>query len=60
MTTLQGEYRYRVVSTGIVGPDDTQVLYPTGHDSLTLVTCFPFEYIGSAPKRFIVHAERVP
>jgi|HubBroStandDraft_1064217.scaffolds.fasta_scaffold05003_7 sortase A len=60
MSTLQGEYRYRVVSTGIVGPDDTQVLYPAGQDRMTLVTCFPFEYIGSAPKRFIVHAERVP
>jgi sortase A len=60
MTTLQGEYRYRVVSTSVVTPDDTRVLYPTGRDTLTLVTCFPFEYIGPAPKRFIVHAERVP
>jgi sortase A len=59
MTTLRGEYRYRVLSTSIVGPDDTQVLYPTGRDSLTLVTCFPFEYVGSAPKRFVVRAERI-
>jgi sortase A len=58
MSTLHGEYRYRVVSTSIVGPEDTQVLYPTGRDSLTLVTCFPFDFIGSAPKRFIVRAER--
>jgi len=36
------------------------VLYPARRDSLTLVTCFPFEYVGSAPKRFIVRAERTP
>jgi sortase A len=59
ITTLRGAYRYRVLSTSIVGPDDTQVLYATGHDSLTLVTCFPFEYVGPAPNRFVVRAERV-
>ncbi len=60
VSTLQGAYRYRVVSTNVVRPEDIQVLYPTGRDSLTLVTCFPFEYVGSAPKRFIVRAERAP
>ena len=60
VSTLQGTYRYRVESTTVVRPQDTQVLYPTGRDSLTLVTCFPFEYVGSAPKRFIVRAERAP
>ncbi|MHB8501607.1 MAG: class D sortase [Candidatus Acidiferrales bacterium] len=58
LTTLHGEDHYRVVSTKIVGPDDVQVLYPTSRDSLTLVTCYPFFYVGSAPKRFIVRAER--
>jgi sortase A len=58
--TLQGAYRYRVVSTSVVKPDDIQVLYPAARDSLTLVTCFPFNYVGSAPKRFIVRAERAP
>ncbi len=58
--TLHGAYRYRVVSTNVVSPKDVQVLYPTDRASLTLVTCFPFDYIGSAPKRFIVHAERAP
>jgi sortase A len=58
--TLQGAYRYRVVSTSVVRPEDIEVLYPAGRDSLTLVTCFPFEYVGSAPKRFIVRAERAP
>ena len=58
VSTLRGTYRYRVVSTSVVSPQDIQVLYPTERDSLTLVTCFPFEYVGSAPKRFIVRAER--
>jgi sortase A len=58
VSTLRGTYRYRVVSTSVVGPQDVQVLYPTERNSLTLVTCFPFEYVGSAPKRFIVRAER--
>ena len=49
-----------MVSTNVVRPEDVQVLYPTGHDTLTLVTCFPFDYVGSAPKRFIVRAERMP
>ena len=60
LTTLQGAYRYRVVSTEIVKPDAVDVLHPTSRDTLTLVTCFPFYYVGSAPQRFIVHAERVP
>jgi sortase A len=59
MSTFRGAYRYRVVSTKVVGPEDVQVLYPTGRDILTLVTCFPFDYVGSAPKRFIVRAERL-
>jgi sortase A len=59
LDTLEGKYDYRVLSTEIVSPDDVRVLYPTGRDSLTLVTCFPFYYVGSAPKRFIVRAERI-
>ena len=57
LRTLQGSYRYRVVSTRVVAPEDVQVLYPTGKDTLTLVTCFPFDYVGSAPNRFIVQAD---
>ncbi len=57
MITQEREYRYRVVSTEIVDPDKIQVLYPTGHETLTLVTCYPFDFVGSAPKRFIVHAD---
>jgi sortase A len=60
LSTLNGAYRYRVVFSKIVKPEDVQVVYPTGRDVLTLVTCFPFEYVGSAPERFIVRAERLP
>ncbi len=59
LTTLRGAYRYRVVSTKIVGPDNVAVLDPDGNQILTLVTCYPFYYVGSAPERFIVRAERV-
>jgi sortase A len=59
LTTLRGEYRYRVVSTKVVDPHDVAVLNPDGHEVLTLVTCYPFYYIGAAPNRFIVRADRV-
>jgi sortase A len=59
VTTLLGEYRYRVVSTRIVSPRDVSVLDPSGREILTLVTCYPFYLVGSAPERFIVRAERV-
>jgi len=50
---------YRVERTWIVNPDDVSVLDPTPVRALTLVTCYPFYYVGSAPKRFIVRAVRV-
>ena len=59
LTTLRGEYRYRVVSTKMVSPADVAVLNPDGKEILTLVTCYPFYFVGSAPKRFIVRAARV-
>lgn len=59
LNTTAGTYRYRVVSTSVVSPTDVQLLYPNGKDMLTLVTCYPFYYVGSAPKRFIVRAERI-
>lgn len=59
LTTLAGEYRYRVMSTEIVSPSDVTVLQPDGHEVLTLVTCYPFYFVGPAPDRFIVRAERV-
>jgi sortase A len=57
ITTLHGAYQYRVVSTDIVNPDDTRLLRPTRFDALTLVTCYPFYYVGPAPKRFILRAQ---
>ena len=51
------ELHYRVVSTRIVDPKEIQVLDPTGRESLTLVTCYPFDFVGAAPKRFIVRAD---
>jgi sortase A len=60
LRTPKKSYLYRVISTNVVSPDDVQVLYPTSRDTLTLVTCFPFHYIGPAPKRFVVRADRLP
>ncbi len=56
MTTARGTFEYRVIRTQIVEPDDLSVLAPTPSRSLTLVTCYPFAYVGSAPQRFIIHA----
>jgi sortase A len=57
--TTHGAYRYIVKSTQIVGPRDVSVLAASGGENLTLVTCYPFYYVGSAPKRFIVRAAQV-
>jgi len=59
LTTTAGEYRYRVLSTSIVTPNDVAVLEPGAGETLTLVTCYPFYFVGPAPNRFIVRAERV-
>lgn len=59
VTTLQGEYRYRVVSTRVVSPDNVAVLSAGKGEILTLVTCYPFYFVGAAPDRFIVRAERL-
>jgi len=56
MDTASGEYLYKVKSTRIVDPYDTAVLKDAAQPSLTLVTCYPFHYIGHAPKRYIVSA----
>ncbi len=54
--TLQGVFVYVVESTEVVPPTDVQVLDASVRPTLTLVTCFPFDYVGSAPSRFIVRA----
>jgi sortase A len=57
LTTPGGSARYVVKSTNVVDPSDVSVLAPTRRSTLTLVTCYPFNYIGAAPRRFIVRAE---
>jgi sortase A len=55
--TRDGEtFRYRVDETRVISPADLEPLRPTREPVLNLITCFPFYYVGSAPKRFIVHA----
>lgn len=56
VTDRTGTYRYRVDTTEIVTPDQVQVLDIRNDPELTLITCYPFDFIGQAPKRFIVHA----
>jgi len=56
LTTSGSDRGYRVDSTRIVGPNDVWVLRETGAPTLTLITCYPFHYLGPAPKRFIVQA----
>lgn len=58
ISTPNGRFAYRVEWTRVVKPEDTRCLAPTETPSLTLVTCFPFSYVGAAPKRFIVRASR--
>jgi sortase A len=57
--TPSGTSRYSVTETAIVRPSDIDVLAKAPGRDLTLVTCYPFYYVGSAPKRFIVHARKL-
>jgi sortase A len=53
-------YRYRVAETAIVEPQDVDVLQPTDRRALVLVTCYPFHFVGPAPRRFVVTAWQIP
>jgi sortase A len=59
VTTASGIHQYVVTATRVVAPTDTSLLTPTKGRTLTLVTCYPFDYIGAAPERFIVRATAV-
>lgn len=60
LSTLTKDYAYEVIATRIVFPSDVSVLASIrGEKTLTLVTCYPFYFIGAAPKRFIVHARQI-
>jgi sortase A len=58
LQTLDGEFAYQVDWTEVVSPGDVEVLHASGENTLTLVTCFPFYFVGPAPKRFIVRAHQ--
>mgnify|MGYP006051967129 FL=1 len=51
-----GKFEYEMRETQIVAADDTTVIKPRGEEVLTLSTCYPFSYIGSAPDRYIIYA----
>jgi len=57
--TATGQFRYQVDWVKVVAPDDTSVLAPSTDAALTLVTCYPFYFVGPAPNRFVVRATRV-
>jgi sortase A len=56
LESLSGTTRYRITELSIVEPTDVYVLAPTDTATLTLVTCYPFYFIGEAPQRYIVRA----
>jgi sortase A len=58
LKTRAGDFEYLVESTAVVRPADVRVLQPTRTRTLTLITCFPFSYLGPAPDRFIVRARQ--
>ena len=59
LTTAQGRFRYIIDSTTVVNPDAVEVLRPTRGATLTLITCYPFRFIGNAPQRYIVRGRKV-
>jgi len=56
LRTRRGDFEYVGQSTAVVRPSDVGVIQPTTRRTLTLITCFPFSYLGPAPDRFIVRA----
>lgn len=59
LQTRNRKFEYKVEWTAVVAPNATRVIEPTSESALTLVTCFPFYYVGAAPKRFIVRAREI-
>jgi sortase A len=59
LKTLSATYRYSVESTAVVKPTDVKEIQNSAASTLTLVTCYPFYFVGSAPQRFIVRARQV-
>jgi sortase A len=59
LVTAGGSFEYAVEALQTVGPERTDVLDAGSHPTLTLVTCYPFDFIGPAPLRFVVRAREV-
>jgi sortase A len=59
LRTPERDFRYEVEWTAIVPPSAAGVIQATSERKLTLITCFPFYYVGAAPERFIVRAREV-
>lgn len=59
LQTPDREFQYQVEWTAVVPPTSVQVIQPTSEPVLTLVTCFPFYYVGSAAERFVVRARKI-
>jgi len=59
LQTVSGISRYEVDWIQITASNDGEIVSPTAKSGLTLVTCYPFHYIGPAPERFVVHAHRL-
>jgi len=57
LQTTRGNVNYTVSSIDIVDPSNVSVLAPTPERTMTLVTCYPFYFVGHAPKRYIVKAK---
>jgi sortase A len=56
LQTANAKFLYRVKNTHVVSPQNTRALRPSAGPVLNLITCYPFYYVGSAPKRFVVEA----
>lgn len=56
--TANGQFHYQVDWVKVVAPNDTSVLIPSAEAALTLVTCYPFYYVGPSPNRFVVRAHK--
>ena len=57
--TDYGVYKYKVANTRVTNPNDTTVTMPTDNEKLTMYTCYPFNYVGRAPNRFIVECDYI-
>ena len=60
LATPRGAFRYRVTRHTVVDPGELWVLDASSGAALTLITCYPFDFVGPAPRRFVVHATRIP